>query len=82
MHRNQKSQQEKMPCHGADPSQQSCMCACNQQIQAMIPQFAPKATLNVPSVLFLPAVSYQVDLFDPGSTLIPFISHPEQPPRL
>ena len=46
MHRNQKSQQEKMPCHGTDQSQPTCMCAPSQQTQSVIPTFAPKATVN------------------------------------
>ena len=81
MHRNQKSQQEKMPCHDGDQSQQTCICAPGQQTQPPIPQVAPQAIMNVPNVLFLPAVMYEVDLVDAGSAPIRFISPPEQPPR-
>ena len=82
MHRNQKTQQEKMPCHGTDQSQPTCMCAPNPQTQAVIPPFAPRATVNVHNLLFLPAITEEVYLFDLKPELIRFVSPPEQPPRL
>ncbi len=81
MHRSQKSQQEKMPCHGTGQSQPTCMCNANQQNQPVILQFAPKATVNAHSVVFLSAVVYELGLFHSGPALISFVSPPEQPPR-
>lgn len=81
MHRNQKSQREKIPCHGTDKSQSTCVCAAVQQVQPAIQQLAPKATVGVQSISFLSTATYEVDLFDPGFALARFVPPPDQPPR-
>jgi len=82
MHRNQKSQKERAPCHGSDQSQPTCMCAASQQAQPVISQSAPKATFTTFRVLTLPVTIYKFASFDPGPSVTRFVSPPDQPPRL
>jgi hypothetical protein len=81
MHRDQKSEQKKIPCRGTDQTPPSCFCAHDQQAPAAIPQFARKATVNVHRALFVPATTYELNLLDSGTAMTRFISPPEQPPR-
>jgi hypothetical protein len=80
-HRNQKSQRKNMPWHAADQPQPTCICAPDQQTQPAMLQFAPQSTVNVQSALFPPAVTHEVNPFDPASALMRVISPSGQPPR-
>ena len=81
LHRTQKSQSEKTPCQGSNQSQQTSMCAPNAQAQSMVPQFAPKATMDVRAIAFLPSATFEVVLFNAAPVLIRSVSPPDQPPR-
>lgn len=47
----------------------------------MVPQFAPKATMNVYAIAFLPRVTFEVVPFNTALVLIRSIPPPDQPPR-
>jgi len=82
MHGNQKTQQEKMPCHGSGPSRSTCMCSSSRQAQPVVLQFTSKAVFGGFRVSVVPVVAYKVVLLGSRPSLVRSISPPEQPPRL
>ena len=82
MHRNQKSQQGGMPCQHTNPRQQICTCGPSQQVQVVLPPFAPEAILTTYAIVFRPVTAHEVANFTMEPILIRSISPPDQPPRL